>query len=368
MFLHSEALRTSIDSSRSASQARLEARRKQRQSLRATTKAGTGTVGVGERMREMDADVLEEDAAAAVLAVRGGVVAKQKALQSLTADEVDGLIEAQEERLAAAEEAQIDADAEAAMASKLAEHASISLDGGACSPDFMRANLEAEVESLKLSLDTQKVHQREVLTRKREARRVARSQAKTAAAAVAAAASSAGGAGGGESKEGGGGTGGAGGAVARLENEALGRAVAEALDVEELVLTAERRTSTMNLKARLAKRRADACTMAANGGNPAALLKEAEGDVALAQADAAKSETTRSPSSSSSTRETHGAAVKALDEAYRKDVTQMQTDLEIRRKMKKEALQSKLADRRKARSAEGGGGKVSLRVYTRYYG
>ena len=97
------------------------------------------------------------------------MVAKQKALQSLTADEVDGLIEAQEERLAAAEEAQIDADAEAAMASKLAEHASISLDGGACSPDFMRANLEAEVESLKLSLDTQKVHQREVLTRKREA-------------------------------------------------------------------------------------------------------------------------------------------------------------------------------------------------------
>ena len=153
-----------------------------------------------------------------------------------------------------------------------------------------------------------------------------------------------------------------GGAVARLENEALGRAVAEALDVEELVLTAERRTSTMNLKARLAKRRADACTMAANGGNPSALLKEAEGDVASAQADAAKSET-KSSSSSSSTREAHGAAVKALDEAYRKDVTQMQTDLENRRKVKKEALQSKLADRRKARNAEGGGGKVSARVY-----
>ena len=143
----------------------------------------------------MDADVLEEDAAAAVLAVRGGVVAKQKALQSLTADEVDGLVEAQEERLAAAEEAQIDADAEAALASKLAEHASMSLEGGAYSPDFMRANLEKEVESLKLTLDTQKAHQREVLKRKREARRAARSQAKTAAAAAAAAASAGGGGG-----------------------------------------------------------------------------------------------------------------------------------------------------------------------------
>ena len=152
---HSEALRRQLSANKASSTSRLEDRRNRRRAERkkrqkGATKGSSTSAFVVEQMLEAEADVLEEHAAASIVACSSSLAEKKKQLTGLSTslDDVNKMLAEAELRLEAADEAQVEAAAEEALQAKLAENAAMKAAPGT-SPDTMIANVEAEMQALK---------------------------------------------------------------------------------------------------------------------------------------------------------------------------------------------------------------------------